>query len=474
MGMSEPRNEPEREETLNPAEALTPPDYYFGYGVGEHNQPSLEAVKTWMEGDERRFDTFTIAEYGSYDEAGGDEDELNSVLETRGVEAAIQLAEGMAVAGGYLDAERADGRVFFADDAPADPFVTLREQALDLETLSAEPQLTYDFAVLQTDPEMLELVAQKMWVDELGQAGIDELVLQTYELPPWAIEAETERERALMERETLIRLQREAGIAAALQRAEALAVASGELAADRAEPGLFTAGPPDPIQRGEGLEHAKESEATFPLLDITDDETQELPAATPEPGSWDDLIERERIRAAQPEPERESSYWRLDARPLESPEGKAQGYGLFITVFPELPADFDQYVEEHGIDDSIYPTEARRLEIARFETEAAAEKYAKEFRGYLIPGLLDGPELAEEAAKLEGMPGTWEGMDVQDITRNLGVNRTIADHGETRSTSRNSNLEVGIMPNDVFDDSTSPFAPRDEVNVSPEPPELDF
>jgi hypothetical protein len=405
------------------------PDYYFGYGVGEHNQPSLEAVKTWLDGDNRRFDTFTVAEYGSYDEAGRDEDELNAVLETRGLEVAIQLAEGMAVAGGYLDPERTDGRVFFAHDAPADPFVTARQRELELETTPAAPELAYDFAVLRTDPETLELVAQKTWVDELGNAGWDEIVLQTYELPPWEIEAAVERERAHIERDTLIRLQREDGLEAAMQRAEVLAVASGELAADRDDPRLFAAGPPDPFRTRREMELANEIASAgerVPLVDITGDETQELPTATPEPGSWDELIERERVRAAQPELEREASYWRLDTRPLESPEGEAQGYGLFITVFPELPIDFDRYIEEHGIDDAITPTHARQLEIAHFATEWAAEKYAKEFCGYLIPGLLDGPELAKEAAKLEGMSGVWEDLGYRDIADTLNERDTIA------------------------------------------------
>lgn len=408
------------------------PDYYFGYGVGEHELPSLEAVKTWLDGDDRRFDTFTVAEYGSYDEAGRDEDELNTVLETRGVEAAIQLAEGMAVAGGYLDPERTDGRVFFAGDAPADPFTTLRGQTLEREV--AEPHLDYGFALLKPDPDTLELTAYKGWIGADGQAGVAEVTLQTFELPPWEVEAEIERERATLALETLLRVNREDGLEAAMQRAESLAVANGELAADRDDPRLFAAGPPDPFQTRRELELTNEIASAaerVPLVDITGDETQELPTATPEPGSWDELIERERVRAAQPEPERESSYWRLDTHPLESPEGDPQGYGLFITVFPELPADLDPYIEEHGIDDAITPTHARRLEIAHFETEWAAEKYAKEFRGYLIPGLLDGPELAEEAAKLEGMPGTWEEMDHKDIAADLTERDPIQPEHET-------------------------------------------
>lgn len=119
----------------------------------------------------------------------------------------------------------------------------------------------------------------------------------------------------------------------------------------------------------------------------------------------------------------------MDTRPLESPEGEPRGYGLFITVLPELPVDFDRYIEEHGIDATITPTHARQLEIAHFEMEGSAAKCAKESRGYLIPGLLNGPELAEEAAKLESMPRTWQEMDyiaiANDMSGNQGRTRII-------------------------------------------------
>src|SRR5690606_13419805 len=106
------------------------PDYYFGYGVGPNNDPSLEAVKTWMDGSERRFDTFTIAEYGMWDEAQTDERELEHVLKMQGLEAAMNWAERRAAENGYLDPKRADARVFFENDAPSDPFMTIREREM--------------------------------------------------------------------------------------------------------------------------------------------------------------------------------------------------------------------------------------------------------------------------------------------------------------------------------------------------------
>lgn len=117
--------------SLNPAT-----EYYFGYGIGPNNLPSLEAVKTWVRGSERQFDTLTLCEYGTFDEAAVDERELVQIVEDDGLEAAMHLAELWAVAGGYLDDDRDDGRLFFEEDAPKDPFLTERERELALPNYS--------------------------------------------------------------------------------------------------------------------------------------------------------------------------------------------------------------------------------------------------------------------------------------------------------------------------------------------------
>jgi hypothetical protein len=41
--------------------------------------------------------------------------------------------------------------------------------------------------------------------------------------------------------------------------------------------------------------------------------------------------------------------------------------------------------------------------MAHFASEQNANKFDAEFRSCLVPGLLDGPELAPEVAKLEGL-----------------------------------------------------------------------
>ena len=70
-----------------------------------------------MDGAERRFDTLTVGEYGISTKPASMRTKLKPSW-TKKVEAAMNLAERMAVAGGYLDPTRDDPRIFFADDAP--------------------------------------------------------------------------------------------------------------------------------------------------------------------------------------------------------------------------------------------------------------------------------------------------------------------------------------------------------------------
>ena len=56
-------------------------------------------------------------------------------------------AERMAVVGGYLDPHRADGRVFFEDDAPPDPFTTERTRAMEREMQHDEIQQNAEYSI---------------------------------------------------------------------------------------------------------------------------------------------------------------------------------------------------------------------------------------------------------------------------------------------------------------------------------------
>jgi len=72
------------------------------------------------------------------------------------------------------------------------------------------------------------------------------------------------------------------------------------------------------------------------------------------------------------------------------------GTALFVTEFPQLPPNFDDYIDENGMDDTVYPTEARTLEMAHFADQQEAERFEAEFRSYLVPGVqhvTDTPEV---------------------------------------------------------------------------------
>jgi hypothetical protein len=432
-------------------------DYAFEVGVGDDGDPALEAVKRWRDGAQDHEARQPIAQYGMREEAARDQAELVDVRETNGLQAAMNLAESMAVSSGALHDGRADPRFF--TDGPPDPFTTNaeRDRALEGDTQRLtpvepetavaafeehfedsayhllqpiDPTVNYSFEVMPADPWTLELTADKWWLEDDGQVGHEGQTLKTYSLESYEWEREIEREVAAMDRENLHRAYQDEGLEAAMRRAEGIAVANGELNADRVDGRLFTEGPPDRFTtvREAELMSLEEMQVGEPVRDITNNETAEIPGVNapdpdaPEPGSWDELVAQQRDRA---EPEADPHYWQMHYRPVETSDGEPLGTALFVTEFPQLPPDFDDYIEANGMDDSIYPTEARTLEMAHFANEDDARRFETEFRSYLVPGLLDGPELAPEVAKLEGLSGEWEDMDYRGIVDYMSGNRAI-------------------------------------------------
>ncbi len=125
-----------------------------------------------------------------------------------------------------------------------------------------------------------------------------------------------------------------------------------------------------------------------------------------------------------------------------------------MTEFPQLPSDFAGYVAENGMDDSVYPTEARTLEMAHFANDNDARKFEAEFRSYLVPDLLDGPELAPEVAKLEGLSGEWEAMNYDQIVDYMSGNRTVMREAEdwhlhNPNVEREAEEHIEILQSDI-------------------------
>lgn len=529
--------------------ALDPrPEYYFGYGVGPNNEPSLEAVKTWMHGSERRFDTLTVGEYGMYDEAAVDERELEALLNEKGVEAAMNMAETMAEAGGYLDPNRDDPRIFFEDDAPDDPFTTNREREL------AGPQ--YSVGAASANGESF-LDVMKTW----GEDDYERLVIPQ---PNW----EMAREAAVRAND----LMEQGQLEGAMQLVEDQGVSAGVIDPERDDPRLFTQGPPDPFT----TIREEEIDDELARYGVTWRETQEWAQPTqPDVAGLDEV------------------YHRLDVREAQTPEGEPLGYSVIASAYPQMPVDFD----DEEMDDTRYPTEAwaldvahfddepvarefaadnretpltelaenalgeswqawnmsdinrfmagrpqevdpadwqpepraavvnpywrmetlpvndpdgeplghslhmvvydgvehdpemvgtptipddepfRMLEMAHFETTEAADKFGVEFNGYLMPGLLEGPELAEEVARLEGHPVEWKTLDGHELDDYRDLKLTLTrDPADWQPYNPNAERDARIEAEGLYTDPIHQFTMFDEDEDDPkdEPVSPDF
>ena len=597
------------------------PEYYFGYGVGPNNEPSLEAVKTWMQGSERRFDTLTVGEYGMYDEAAVDEHELEQTMAEKGIEAAMNLAEHIAVAGGYLDPQRDDPRIFFADDAPPDMFMTNRQRELnipsyglgavsangesfldvvkswgeagyerlvipqpdwetaqdnaevagdmlevgrlqdamrlvelagveagvvdkqrddprlfmqgppdpfttirmaelaqeteialhdDIDTQASDvdtpdyPALYREFAevaaqereanaslegaawfeatfaqsdtellqplddmvnyavvVQDADPWTLELAVEKYWKEPGGYVGVDSLTLHTYD-------PETGREQAEQEREALLEVYDQRRLEGMMHKAELTAVQNDWLDGDRADPRLFTQGPPD---RFETLAQRLEGEIN-PYWN-TDGESVPLPEPQDDvyrvefdDAGGMDFVPREAV---------ENPYWRMETLPVNDPDGEPLGHALHMVVYPNIEHDPERVGTPGMAEDEPF----RMLEMAHFETTQAADKFGKEFNGYLMPGLLEGPELAEEVARLEGLSMNWKTLEDDDLKAYQNLTLTLTrDPADWHPYNPNAERDAQIEAEGLYTDPIQQFIrldeDEDEPKVEPVSPDLDL
>jgi len=582
-------------------------DYYFGYGIGPNNKPSLEAVKNWMDGDEQRFDTFTIAEYGMWEESQIYERELENTLKTQGLVTAINQAERMATANGYLDPNRNDPRVFFEKDAPADPFTTERERAMELSMTQEESSQNLEYrvdAIAANGASRLDVT--KSWGD--SDQEYERLLIPQQDFEIARLNAETANE-----------LLDKGDLQAAMMLVELSGIEAGVINADRSDPRLFTQGPPDPfttirerefnfaemdtqldipsflepddpqpltarswvdatafdIQEHMGLEGAAWFDAAFkqspvellqPLHDTAnyavviqgaDPWTEELAVEKywKEPGGYlgiqsvtlntfdsdneqayeqaeqvrDGLLETydmrgleammhkaeltamqngwldggrmdsrlftqgptdrfetlaqqlegevnpywntqgEKIEEAQTEIEH--PYWRLDILPVSDLQGHPLGQSLQMVVYPNIEQDPD------AIDNPPIPKEEpfRMLEMAHFETTAAAEKFSKEFNSYIMPDILEGPELAEEVARLEGRPMEWKTLEGNELKAYQNDELVIKhDAKDWHPYNPNAEHDARIATEGFPEQPPQPFGEQNEAGFTPTTSELDF
>ena len=202
-----------------------------------------------------------------------------------------------------------------------------------------DPVVNYSFEVMAVDPWTEELTANKWWFGESGRIAHEGVTLATYSVDWPEFEKALEHEHALIDRDTLHRINREEGLEAAMQRAEGIGLIYGELDPERADGRLFHDGPTDRFTTRREAELGTLSEPSF-----ANEEHHPISNATtasvvpPEPGSWEELFQL----PDDNEPQIERHYWQLWMRPAETPDGTALGHALFCTEFPELPPDFDQ------------------------------------------------------------------------------------------------------------------------------------
>jgi hypothetical protein len=116
------------------------------------------------------------------------------------------------------------------------------------------------------------------------------------------------------------------------------------------------------------------------------------------------------------------------------------------------------------------------LEMAHFETLEAADKFETEFRGYLVPGLFDGSELAEAVAQLEGMPGKWLEMEGQAAKAFFAVEQPplVRDLADWHPYNPNAERDARIAAEGLYTDPIHQAVERDEPEIASSAPELDF
>jgi hypothetical protein len=231
-----------------------------------------------------------------------------------------------------------------------------------------------------------------------------------------------------------------------MHEAERIAMGHGWLDADRDDPRLFTQGPPDRF----------ETLAQRSALEVSAD-ANSARETVPEP-----------VVAADP-------YWRMETLPVNDPGGESLGHALHMLVFPHIAQD----PEQDGAPAIPADVPFRMLEVAHFETTEAADRFWVAFQGYLVPGLLDGPELAEEVARLEGLPAEWKTLDGQELEDYRDFKLTLTrDPADWQPYNPSAERDARIEAEGLYTDPIHPFTTfdeeKDDPKVKPDALDLDL
>ncbi|HRL14612.1 MAG TPA: hypothetical protein PKX07_22200, partial [Aggregatilineales bacterium] len=379
---------------------------YVVNAISADGDPFLDVLKLWGDDYAR-----LVVPQPDWDSARDTALAAGDLLNVGRLQDALRLVEVATVDAGVIAPDRADPRLF--TEGPPDPFITIRQEQLvketiitmssdyDTEEIPVEPPVTstpsrpltdadiaregrdalhgaawFEATFAHSETELLEplddtvnyalqlqsyqpysvdLTVDKYWREPDGALGWESVHMETYEV--WR------REEAQQDYDRLRDLYDARGLEALMHQAELTAMKHGTLDSDRADLPLFSDGPPD---RFESLAQQLDGEIN--------------PYWNPEA----DLLEIPAFVADNP-------YWRMQTLPVSDPDGQPLGHALQMIVYPGVEHDPEQAEPPALAADEPF----RMLEFAHFRTPAEADKFVKEFEGYLVPGLLDGPELAE-------------------------------------------------------------------------------
>jgi hypothetical protein len=414
----------------------TDPSYSFETSLFGDDTWALEARKEWQtpNGTAGRDVLVLDLDLGNGQGLDAEASRLTALHQTEGLKAAMRAAERLSVANGFLDPERDDPHLFAF--GPPDPFTTELEQER-IQALSGQneafidteevPQLevdeyfsmyretglaaeqrqqanaplqgaewfeatfegfdqellqplhdTVNYAVVvqADDPWTLELAVEKHWREPDGTLGVQSQTLDTYD-------PNMNAEDADQKRDALMQVYDERGLEALMHKAELTAMENGYLDGNRADTRLFTQGPPD---RFETLAHQLEDDLN-PFWNI-----------------GGEIVQRPL------DFEEHTPYWQLETLPVNDPQGEPLGHALHMVVYPEVDQD-----SAAAHDPALRTDEPfQLLEMAHFDTVEAVDDFKQEFNGYLAPGIMKGPDLAVEVARLEGLPVEWKTLEGDD------------------------------------------------------------
>ena len=94
-----------------------------------------------------------------------------------------------------------------------------------------------------------------------------------------------------------------------------------------------------------------------------------------------------------------------------------------------------------------------------------------------MPGLLEGPELAQEVARLEGLPVEWKTLEGENLTAYQNLTLTLTrDPADWQPYHPNAERDTRIEAEGLYTDPVQQFTKLDEEEDDPkvEPASPDF